>query len=327
MNWLITGGCGFIGAALTKKLLEKKDINVRVFDDLSVGSLDDLKEATGCEPIVCVGGGNWSNQIEFYKGDILDAKALTGAVKGADVIVHLAANTGVGPSVLDPHLDCKVNVEGTLNVLESAREAGVKRVVFASSGAPLGAQIPPLNEKMAPRPASPYGASKLAGEGYCSAYFQCFSIDTVVLRFGNVYGPGSKNKESVVAKFIKLAINGEAINIYGDGSQTRDFIFIDDLIQAVLLAGKVPNTGGEVFQIATATETSVVEMLQSLFEVMEQKGVQLPKQSNVSLPSGDVTRNYSDTSKAKAVLSWEARVSLKEGLGKTLDYFLSNNKR
>ena len=140
------------------------------------------------------------------------------ATEGADVVIHLAANTGVGPSVENPRMDCETNVTGTLNALEAARAAGAGRFVFASSGAPLGVQTPPLHEEMAPHPASPYGASKLAGEGYCSAWFHSFGVETVVLRFGNVYGEGSTRKASVVAKFIKRALAGEVLEIYGDGS-------------------------------------------------------------------------------------------------------------
>ena len=142
----------------------------------------------------------------------------------------------MGPSVENPRLDMECNVIGTLNMLEGARMHKVKRFIFASSGAPIGECEPPIHEEMAPHPVSPYGASKLAGEGYCSAYFRTFDVETIALRFGNVYGPGSGHKNSVVAKFIRQAMQGETLEIYGDGKQTRDFIYIDDLIQAICLA-------------------------------------------------------------------------------------------
>ena len=145
--------------------------------------------------------------------------------KGIDTIIHLAANTGVGPSIEKPQVDMSVNIIGTFNYLEASRVNKISKFIFASSGAPIGEVEPPIHEEIPPHPLSPYGASKLAGEGYCSAYKNTFGIETVVLRFGNVYGPGSINKSSVVAKFIRKAINGDILEIYGDGMQTRDFIY------------------------------------------------------------------------------------------------------
>ena len=209
-------------------------------------------------------------------------------------------------------------------MLEACREAGVRRFVFASSGAPLGVQTPPLNEDMAPRPASPYGASKLAGEGYCSAYFHCFGVETVALRFGNVYGEGSDHKDSVVAKFIKQAMHGETLELYGDGGQTRDFIYISDLVGAISRAACLPHIGGEIFQIATARETTVSEMTDVLITALEAEGVERPKTFFGEKRNGDVLRNYSDTSKAQALLGWKANVSLEDGLRRTIRYFVVN---
>lgn len=239
------------------------------------------------------------------------------------MIVHLAANTGVAPSVEDSHSDAKTNVIGTLNMLEAARHAGAGRFVFASSGAPLGVQTPPLNEEMAPHPASPYGASKLAGEGYCSAYYHCFGVETVALRFGNVYGEGSGHKNSVVAKFIKLALAGDKLEIYGDGGQTRDFIHISDLIAAVRKSATVPGVGDEAFQIATAKETTVREMTDVLLQALKAEGVTPPEVFMGPTRDGDVLRNFSDTSKARERLGWQAQVGLKDGLGRTVRHFLS----
>ena len=141
-----------------------------------------------------------------------------------------------------------VNIVGTFNFLQAARHNNVSRFIFASSGAPAGEVVPPIHEELPPHPVSPYGASKLAGEGYCSAFNKTYGVETVMLRFGNVYGPGSLHKGSVVAKFIRNAIDGEPLVVYGDGSQTRDFIYIEDLIRAVLLASEVPNVGGKFFK-------------------------------------------------------------------------------
>lgn len=322
MKWMITGGCGFIGCALVDYLVSEGGHEIRVVDNLSVGSRDDLNSVTSiCEAAPENSEFKWDQQVSLFCGDILDKDLMLKACSGADVVVHLAANTGVGPSVENPQIDCHTNVVGTLNVLEGCRANKVKRFVFASSGAPLGVQSPPLNEKMAPHPASPYGASKLAGEGYCSAYFHCFGVQTIALRFGNVYGRGSNHKGSVIAKFIKQAMLGQEIEIYGDGQQTRDFIYISDLIRAILLSARVSNVGGEVFQIATSSETTVFDMLKLLTDELQRVGIPAPKVRYGSARAGDVLRNYSDTSKAHDMLGWKAEVSLVEGLSETVEYF------
>lgn len=322
MNWLITGGCGFIGTSLIRDLQNKGGHNVRVIDNLTTGSREDLLlvcpfTEKGAETI-----DSHPQGVELVVGDILDEKLALLVVKGADVIVHLAANTGVGPSVNDPRTDCYTNVLGTFNYLEAARQNKINRFVFASSGAPAGEVEPPIHEELPPHPVSPYGASKLAGEGYCSAYYGSFSIETVALRFGNVYGPGSIHKGSVVAKFIKHAIAGEALEIFGDGYQTRDFVYIDDLIRAVVLAATQSEIGGEIFQIATSRETTVGEIADQLVTVLKQKGVMGVKIVNSEYRIGDVKRNFSDTSKARKYLGWSAETNLYSGLEKTVDYFL-----
>ena len=320
-NWLITGGCGFIGRSLIGSLLKEGGHHIHVLDNLTVGSLDEL---TQLDNVMEVDHANWSSSLALTAGDILDADCVARCVQGAEVVVHLAANTGVAPSVEDPMFDCQVNVLGTLNVLEACRAAKVDRVIFASSGAPLGVQIPPLHEELAPRPASPYGASKLAGEGYCSAYFQCFGLSTVALRFGNVYGEGSGHKQSVVAKFIKQALRGEKLELYGDGNQTRDFIHVSDLVAAIICGARVPGVGGEVFQIATARETTVHEITETLLDVLVAEGVPRPETYFGEKRSGDVMRNYSDTSKAQKLLNWQAEISLDEGLQRTIKYFMES---
>jgi UDP-glucose 4-epimerase len=242
--------------------------------------------------------------------------------KNIDVIVHLAANTGVGPSVEDPRLDCYTNVIGVFNYLDAARINKVPRFIFASSGAPAGEVDPPIHEELPPHPVSPYGASKLAGEGYCSAYNKSFGIDTVMLRFGNVYGPRSLHKSSVVAKFIRQALDGETLEVYGDGTQTRDFIYIDDLIDALILSSHIDNIGGEAFQIASGKETTIGEMTDNLIHVMKQHGIKDIKVINGETRIRDVKRNYSDTTKAKQRLNWHPKVNQEEGLFKTVEYFI-----
>lgn len=326
MRWFITGGAGFIGRALIDALTREGGNSIRVYDNLSVGTREDL---AGTFPRFVelndeAGFSCWKDEVSLFIGDILDVERIKLAVQGADIVVHLAANTGVGPSVDNPMADCMSNVVGTLNVLESCRLGGVNRFIFASSGAPLGVQTPPLNEEMSPHPASPYGASKLAGEGYCSAYFHSFGINTVGLRFGNVYGEGSSKKSSVVAKFIKKIMLGEALEIYGDGSQTRDFIHISDLVAAIRAASSKSNVGGEIFQIATSEERTVAELTERLVAVTDAEG--LPVASVVYGPKrvGDVARNYSDTRKALRVLGWEPKMELDEGLKQTVRYFIAS---
>jgi len=192
--------------------------------------------------------------LELVVGDVTEKSLALNVCKGADAVVHLAASTGVIPSVEDPEQDFASNVVGTFNYLEAARLNGIGRFVFASSGAPLGEQVPPVHEEMVPHPISPYGAGKLCGEAYCSAYHGSFGLETVVLRFGNVYGPHSKHKGSVVAKFIRHIMASEPLPIYGDGNQTRDFIYVEDLTEAILLALNRADVGGEIFQIATHRE-------------------------------------------------------------------------
>jgi UDP-glucose 4-epimerase len=324
MNWLITGGCGFIGRSLIAALVSEGGHRIRVLDNLSVGNEADLAEVAPVRHLSKADLlSDWDNGISLYVGDIREASEFAAAAHGTRIMVHLAANTGVFPSVQNPRFDCETNVFGVLNALEACRTHTVKRVVFASSGAPLGVQTPPLHEDLAPHPASPYGASKLAGEGYCSAYFHCFGIESVVLRFGNVYGEGSTLKASVVAKFIKQAISGERLEVYGDGSQTRDFIHVEDLVKAIRAAATKDGIGGETFQIATSAETTVGDLTETLVRILGEEGVRGVEYFNGEVRQGDVARNFSDTSKAKAVLGWQAQVPLEEGLRRTVRFFLN----
>jgi UDP-glucose 4-epimerase len=363
-NWLITGGCGFIGTALIRNIQEQfPQDRIRVLDNLSGGTLEDLAQACDfveldAKGFVAEAGHQKQNQgmghdqaspVEFLHGDIIDAATCLRAASDCEIIVHLAANTGVGPSIADPKQDMQSNVKGILNVLEAARKNEVSRFIFASSNAPIGEAEPPIHEEIAPHPLSPYGASKLAGEGYCSAYYHSFGLQTAVLRFGNVYGPGSTHKSSVVAKFIKQALQEETCQIYGDGKQTRDFIYIDDLVQAIIKAAtfhrqpatdhqsqttdhRQPTTDywhekpwGEIFQIATSTEHTVQEMARMLSEELAKHGLIMHLEHGEPMV-GDIRRNYSDTRKAKKILNWQCRMGLREGLARTVDWFLEETR-
>lgn len=328
VNWFVTGGAGFIGCNLIHTLIEETSDRVFVYDDLSVGSRQDLSRVAD---FVTIDAGfseeqlNDNCRVALIEGDILDYEHLQAAVKAshASVMVHLAANTGVAPSVENPRRDMEINVAGTFNCLEAARSAGIERFVFASSGAPAGEVVPPIHEEIAPHPVSPYGASKLAGEGYCSAYARTFGLTTVGLRFGNVYGPRSSHKSSVVAKFIGQALRGETLTIYGSGEQTRDFIYIADLVAAIRRSAEVPEIGGELFQIATSRETTVREMLDQLIACMEEAGLPAPEVTYSDPRTGDVMRNFSDTSKALRLLGWKSEFAIEDGLRETLKWYLA----
>ena len=327
-RWLITGGCGFIGTNLIKNLVSQGGQFIRIVDNLSVGTREDLTSV--CQFIEKSGTAIYSStptslgsssDVELIVGDILDEKLAMKTAEGIDVMVHLAASTGVGPSVEHPREDMEVNVIGTFNMLEAARQRTVKRFVFASSGASLGKVEPPMHEQLAPHPVSPYGASKLAGEAYCSAYYRTFGIETIGLRFGNVYGPGSSHKNSVIAKFIRQAMRGEILEIYGDGKQTRDFIYIDDLIQAICLAATRDGIGGETFQIASNAETTVSDLVDKLLPILGDSGFNDIEVRQAEPRLGDVRRNFSDTSKAQEMLGWQAKVHLSNGLKRTVEWF------
>ncbi len=297
---LVTGGAGFIGANLIRMLRARGDA-VTVLDDFSVGQ---RAHVTGLG-------------VDVVEGDIRDTALVTTAVETHDAVVHLAAQTGVPISLQAPRRDCEMNVLGTLSVLEAVRAVeGTarrgRRLIFASSNAPLGRQAPPATEDKAPLPISPYGASKLAGEAYCLAYHGSWGLGTVALRFGNVYGPFSGKKQSVVAKFFSDVDGGRPLVVAGDGGQTRDFIYVEDLCRAVL-AALDSDVAGEVFQIATGVETSIAE-LATLVQRTVGRDVTV---TAGPARAGDVRQSYAVIAKARERLGWEPRVQLAEGIRQT----------
>ena len=320
MSWLITGGCGFIGTSLIAHLLRHDPPAIRVLDNLSVGQREALAEVAAFRELAHASTAGAPRGVELVVGDVRDADCCEASCEGIETVVHLAANTGVAPSVDNPRQDFESNATGTFNMLEAARRCRVKNFIFASSGAPVGEVEPPITEDKAPHPVSPYGASKLAGEGYCSAYFRSYGVRAVALRFGNVYGQRSHHKNSVVAKFFRQAMRGEPLEIYGDGNQTRDFLFIDDLVQAIMLSVRA-GVGGEVFQIATNIETSVNEIANLILGIVEthtRRGITV---NRVQPRIGDVRRNVSDISKAQRVLGYRPEFDIGTGLKATFEYF------
>lgn len=305
MRILVTGGVGFIGANLVAALVDQPDVSLRVLDkrpsDPQCPSLRDPR-------------------VEVRIGDVLNQGVVDEAMVGVDAVVHLAAATGVVDSLLSPRQSFRTNVEGTLNLLEASRAHGVKRFVFASSNAAVGAHDPPLDESKVPVPVSPYGAGKAAGEAFSVAYAKAFGVGTVALRFSNVYGPYSEHKGSVVATMLRLALKGGPLTIHGDGSQTRDFLFVEDLCQAIWRALEAAEPGS-VFQIASGVETPISMLANKIRRLVEADlGVEIPVRY---LPprAGDVPRNYSSIALASQQLGYSPMVSLDEGLTRTWEWF------
>ena len=300
---LVTGGCGFVGRNLVVELA-RRGHEVAIIDDESLGSRGDV-DAAG---------------VEFQAGDIRDAAAVDRAVAGADAVVHLAADTRVIDSLRDPRHNFSVNVVGTFTVLEALRRHGVGRIVNASTGgAILGDVPPPVDESIVARPISPYGASKLAGEGYMSAYEGGFGLRPITFRFSNVYGPGSLHKGSVVAAFFKRVLAGEAIPVYGDGTQTRDFIFVGDLTSA--LAGALEHDVTGVYQLGSGRGTSVNELLATMSDVV---GEDLcARVERHPARRGEIRHSHCDITLARRTLGFDPHTDLRDGLTETWRWFKS----
>jgi UDP-glucose 4-epimerase len=302
-TFLVTGGAGFIGSNLIRHLAAS-DVCIRVLDNLSTGSREDLAGLP----------------VEFIQGDIRDARVVDQAVQGCEVVIHLAAHTNVIESIKAPELNLKTNVQGTFNLLQASVRHRVKRFIFASTGgAIVGDVIPPVNEEMAPHPISPYGAGKLAGEGYCAVFWESYGLKTVCLRFSNVYGPYSYRKASVVAKFLRRIQLGQPLTIFGDGEQTRDFFYVEDLCQAVLQALNAPLPFGRAIQLGSGTEISINHLVDLLRRVVGEGG--FPPVKYAAARPGEVLRNYVSLDRAQKYLAFSPATDLKAGLQKTWEWF------
>lgn len=331
MKILITGGCGFIGTNLIRFLKESAGdgIGIRVLDNLRVGTREDLGRVTEFRDMdPGEDFSDWSGVPGLVQGDIRDPEAVQRSSLGADAVVHLAANTGVIQSMESPIEDCENNILGTLNLLEACRREEIRMFILASSGAPLGESGPPVHEELVPRPMSPYGASKLAGEAYCNAYRNSFGISAVALRFSNVYGPLSRRKTSVVAHFIKNALEGRPLTIYGDGLQTRDFLFAEDLAEGIWLTLNRPGDGRSVYQLGSGREVTVKEVANKIRELALEKTGGSPEILYEGERKGEVRRSYSDIRLAREELGFMPQTALEEGLERTFEWFLNpNNER
>jgi len=305
---LITGGAGFIGANLVRYLLEQGGYRITVFDNLITGSKENLHQA------VADASSKKGPDPVFVEGDILDADQIGEAMRGQDRVIHLAAETQVRESIRNPRPHLEINAQGTLNVLEAARLNSVRGVLFASSNAAAGRLEPPIHEEMVPCPMSPYGAVKLYGEALCTAYYHSFGLPTAIFRFANVYGPYSLHKTSVVNSFFGRIYEGQLLEIFGDGLQTRDFIHARDVAQGLekVLRQSPDNNAvwGQIFQIATGIETTIRALAESILRLSGNSS------SLVFRPpiTGEIRRNVSDIAKARRILNFEPRMILDEQL-------------
>ena len=303
MKTLVTGGAGFIGSHIVEELLARKH-DVRVLDDLSTGSLANLPK----------------NGIKFIRGSVTDRAALDKAVKGMDVVFHEAAQVSVARSMEHPKETWETNIRGTKLLLNAAVKAGVKRVVFASSAAVYGNAIPPLDEGKDLKPISPYGDSKRMGELLMEEYAKKERISTISLRYFNVYGPRQDPKSGysgVITKFIDRMIRGEKPLVFGNGMQTRDFIFVKDVARANMLAMEAEKAKGSVYNVATGTGVSINELAKTLNSVL---GTQLEPMFEAE-KGGDIKYSWADASLARAKLGFEARTALSAGLAETVAWY------
>lgn len=305
---LVTGGAGFIGSHLVRRLLHD-GYRVRVLDNLATGKAANLAEV--CE------------QIEFIEGSITDATAAARAVNGASYVLHQAAIPSVPRSIADPLASHAENSTGTLSMLCAARDAGVKRFVYAASSSAYGdTPTLPKVETMRTDPLSPYAVAKLSGENYCRAFNQVYGLETVALRYFNIFGPRQDPKSlysAVIPKFITAILEDREISIYGDGEHSRDFTFIDNTVDANLLAMTTPNVGGEMCNIACGQRFSLNDLVERLGAITGKK----PRVEYQDRKSGDVQHSLADISRARELLGYEPRVSFEEGLQQTVAYFKS----
>ena len=309
MKALVTGGGGFIGSNVVRALLARGD-DVRVLDNFATGSRANL---AGLE-----------SDVQLVEGDLRSYERVHAAVRGAEVVFHQGALPSVPRSVQDPLTTTAVNIEGTLNVLLAARDEGVRRIVNASSSSVYGntGSLPRV-ETQAPDPISPYAVAKLAAERFCTSFSRVYGMEIVSLRYFNVFGPRqdpTSQYAAVVPRFIRAIADGEAVTVYGDGEQSRDFTFVDNVVGANLLAADAPNVGGEILNVATGASVTVNALADAI-------GLMLGKPVEKAYEptrEADVQASWADVEAAKRLLGYEPRVDFDDGLRRTADYLLGS---
>jgi nucleoside-diphosphate-sugar epimerase len=306
MRYLVTGGAGFIGSNTVDELV-RRGHSVVVLDDLSAGKEENLAEVR--------------NKITFIKGTITDIEIIRKAIFEADYVIHLAARTSVPFSMKDPIESNRINIDGTLNVLVAARDAKVKRIVFAASSSAYG-ETPtlPKTESMQPCPISPYGVTKYVGELYAQTFGRCYGLENVCLRYFNIFGPrqdpGSPYS-GVMAKFCTAFLEETEPVIFGDGSQSRDFTYVENAVQANLLACEAPSVSGKVFNIGTGDRISLNDVVDTLGKISGK-----PLKARHDPPrDGDIRDSQADIEQARGLLGYEPTVRLEEGLQRTYDWY------
>lgn len=312
MRYLVTGGAGFIGSNTVDELV-RRGHSVVVLDDLSSGKEENLAEIR--------------SKITFVKGSITDLEAVQKAIHQAEYVIHLAARTSVPRSVKDPLETNKINVEGTLNVLVAARDNKVKRVVFSASSSVYG-ETPtlPKSEAMQPQPISPYGVSKYAGELYAQTFGRCYGLETVCLRYFNIFGPRQDPDSpysGVLSRFAAAFLEEQPPVVYGDGEQTRDFTYVDNAVQANLLACEAPSAPGAVFNVGTGTRVSLNQTLEQ-FQRISGKKLEVKYEP---AREGDIRDSQADITKAREVLGYEPSVMFEEGLERTFEWYRVHHEK
>ncbi len=305
-KYLVTGGAGFIGSNIVKELLNRGHY-VRVIDNFSTGKKENLSE--------------FDDKIDVINGDIRYLNTLLEVMDGIDYVFHEAALPSVPRSVSTPIETNDVNINGTLNVLFAAKEKGVKRVVYAGSSSAYGeSEVLPKVETMKPAPLSPYAVNKLTGEYYCQVFYRVYGLETVVLRYFNVFGPKqdpTSYYSAVIPKFINLIKKGKSPVIFGDGEQSRDFSYIENVVSANLLASKAPKAPGEVFNVACGERITLNKLTEEMKKILNADVDVLHGEERV----GDIKHSLADIAKAEKLLGYEVKVNVIDGLKKTIDYF------
>jgi UDP-glucose 4-epimerase len=311
-RYVVTGGAGFIGSHIVEELLRRNE-TVTVIDNFSTGKRENVKPFEGTAKII--------------DADISQAKNLGQFLKGAEYVIHQAAIPSVPRSISDPVKSHEANVNGTLQLLVACREAGVKRVVYASSSSLYGnSPTLPKHEGMMPNPLSPYGAQKLFGETYCQVFTKSYGLETVSLRYFNVFGPrqdATSQYSGVLALFIPAVLEGRRPTIYGDGEQSRDFTYVKNVVEANLLACQAPGVAGQFFNVACGDRITVNSMLNQINKITGKDTSPVYADAR----AGDIKHSQADITRAKQRLGYEPRVSFEEGLRDTIEWYRENLSR